>query len=56
MMKLPNDPDQFKHFRGDPPEVKLKAWKQMQERLAIRDRTFAIALVVGIVVAAIGRW
>jgi len=46
MMKLPNDPDQFKHFRGDPPEVKLEAWKRLQRRLTVRD--IAICLVIAV--------
>ena len=45
MFKLPQDPDQFKYFRGDPPEIKLEAWKRMQLRLAIRDLTICIAFI-----------
>lgn len=56
MMKLPNDPDQFRHFRGDPPDIKLQAWKQMQERLASRDRAIIVAAIVSALVTAIARW
>nr|WP_312477576.1 hypothetical protein [Achromobacter ruhlandii] len=56
MMKLPNDPDQFRHFRGDPPDIKLQAWKQMQERLASRDRARIVAWAVVIIFTALVRW
>jgi hypothetical protein len=42
MLKLPHDPDQFKHFKADPPEIKLEAWKQLQRRLTIRDLVFGL--------------
>lgn len=56
MMKLPNDPDHFKHFGSDPPDIKLKAWKLLQDRLASRDRAVIVASVVSVIVAVISRW
>jgi hypothetical protein len=50
MLKTPPDPDQFKHFRTDPPEIKLKAWNDLQRRLVIRDIAKCVAgVVIGII-------
>ncbi len=59
MMKLPPDPDQFKYFRSDPPEVKLEAWKRLQQRLTVRDLAISLAIIVssvaGALIALLGR-
>jgi len=49
MLKLPPDSDQFKHFRTDPPEIKLEAWKQLQRRLTVRDLAVCITAVLGVI-------
>jgi hypothetical protein len=46
MLKLPPEADQFKHFKGDPPEVKLEAWKQLQLRLKTRDLAICASTVL----------
>jgi len=53
-MKLPPDPDQFKHFRNDPPEIKLAAWNRMQRRLTVRDVALCVAVVVPSLMGAVG--
>lgn len=51
MLKIPPDHDDFKHFRTDPPEVKLEAWKQLQRRLAMRDLAICATAIIGLVMA-----
>jgi hypothetical protein len=46
MLKTPPDQDQFRHFRTDPPDIKLKAWNGLQRRLVIRDIAQCVAGVV----------
>lgn len=52
MPKLPKDPDDFKYFKRDPPEVKLEAWRRLQHRLVIRDLS---RLVLGVIIACLIR-
>jgi len=53
MQKLPPDPDTFKHFRGDPPETKLAAWRMLQFRLIVRDLA---ACLGAIFLYALAKW
>jgi len=53
MMKFPPDPDQFKYFRSDPPEIKLEAWKRLQYRLTVRDLAISLAVVVSSIATAL---
>lgn len=54
--KLPGEPDGFKYFERDPPEVKLEAWKCLQNRLAIRDVVFGLARAASLIVAIFVLW
>lgn len=49
MLKIPPDHDDFKHFRADPPEIKLEAWRQLQRRLAVRDLAICATVIIGLV-------
>jgi hypothetical protein len=51
MLKFPPDLDQFKHFRADPPEIKLEAWKQLQRRLAVRDLAWCATAISSLAIA-----
>ncbi|PIG00373.1 hypothetical protein CLU84_3350 [Comamonas sp. 26] len=56
MPKFPKEPDNFKYFQSDPPEVKLEAWRRHQNGYTIRYLGFCLAIVIPSVVAVILRW
>ena len=56
MLKPPTDPDQFKHFRGDPPDVKLQAWKYLQRRYTVRDIVIGLWLLIPFLVVMVKRF
>jgi hypothetical protein len=55
MLKTPPDSDQFKHFRTDPPEIKLKAWNELQRRLVIRDLAKCVATIAVVFIYAMSK-
>ena len=53
MPKFPREPDNFKYFQGDPPEVKLEAWRRHQNSYTIRYLAFCVAFVASCLLTAV---
>ena len=49
--KFPKEPDNFKYFLGDPPEVKLEAWKVQERSRTLRYFLFCMTVLGSALVA-----